>query len=186
MKKLIGAVSVAALVLGVTTTSANAQHYVEGSIGAVTQDSLDWEGTSYDMDSGWSGAVAVGTTMWTHWDVEAELSYDKMDYSCCSSHTKETRLMLNATRNFDVGGFTPYIGAGVGAAWVTYGYSGYHADATEAAYQLIGGVRVPLGDNWSIFGEYRYQNLFSDARADGIDWEHSGHNFLFGARYNLH
>ncbi len=170
--------------------AAQAQMYVEGSVGVTTQDELDWNSGTYEVDDGWNAALALGHTMWTNWDVEAEFSYDEMEYSCCNpNNTHEYRLMVNATRNFTLGGLTPYLGAGLGAAWVTYenhGVSPYEYEATEAAYQLIGGVRVPLGDQWSLFGEYRYQDLFGEAEGDGGEWEHSGHNFAFGARMNLH
>lgn len=187
MKKLFGIVSLAALMAGAAFAPAQAQMYVEGSAGLTTQDALEWNGTDYDVDDGWNAAVSVGKTMWTNWDVEAEFSYDEMEYSCCNpNNTNEYRLMVNATRNFTLGGFTPYAGAGLGAAWVNYENSGgYEYEATEAAYQLIGGVRVPLGDTWSIFGEYRYQDLFSNAEGDGGEWEHSGHNWAFGVRMGL-
>ncbi len=187
MKKLIGIVGLAAATAGLAFAPAQAQTYVEGSAGVTTQDSLDWNGTSYDMDDGWNAAVSVGKTLWTNWDVEAEFSYDEMEYSCCNpNNTHEYRLMANATRNFSVGGVTPYVGAGLGLAWVTYENVSYEYEGdAQAAYQLIGGVRFPIGDRFSLFGEYRYQGLFEDASGDGGEWDQSGHNFAVGARLNL-
>lgn len=187
MKKLLGIASLAALMAGAAFAPAQAQMYVEGSAGLTTQDSLGWNGSDYDMDDGWNAAVSVGASMWTNWDVEAEFSYDEMEYSCCNpNNTHEYRLMANATRNFSLGGFTPYVGGGLGLAWVTYENSSYESQSdAQAAYQLIGGVRVPLGDRFSIFGEYRYQDLFENASGDGDEWEHNGHNWAFGARMNL-
>jgi opacity protein-like surface antigen len=128
----------------------------------------------------------VGRDIWTNWDAEVELSYNEMEYTCCNpNNTHEYRLMANATRNFSMGGFTPYLGGGLGAAWVTYEAGGFEAEDTVAAYQLIGGARVPIGDRWGIFGEYRYQGTFGDAEDGGLEWEHNGHNFTFGARVNL-
>ncbi|MGQ0534383.1 MAG: outer membrane protein [Caulobacteraceae bacterium] len=188
MKKLFGIASMAALLVGLSFGSAKAEGlYIEGSAGITTQDELEWGGGTFEMDSGWNASIAVGKNMWTNWDVEAEFSYDEMEYSCCNpNNTHESRLMANATYNFTVGGLTPYVGGGVGAAWVTYETGGgFEADATVAAYQLIGGVRVPIGETWSLYGEYRYQDLFEDAEDGGLEWEHSGHNFAFGARVNL-
>lgn len=176
----------AALMAGLPFNAAQADVYLEGSAGVTTQDQLEWGGGDYDMDNGWNAAVAVGTSVWGHWDAEAEFSYDEMEYSCCNpNNTHEYRLMGNLTYNFAVGGLTPYLGAGVGAAWVTYEAGSFEAEGTVAAYQLIGGVRVPLGDAWSLFGEYRYQDTLEDPEDDGLEWEHSGHNFAFGARINL-
>ncbi len=187
MKKLAGIVSLAVAVAGAAFAPVYAQTYIEGSAGVTTQDSLGWNGSEYDMDDGWNVAASVGKTMWTNWDVEAEFSYDEMEYSCCNpNNTHEYRLMANATRNFTLGGVTPYVGGGLGLAWVTYENVSYEYEGdAQAAYQLIGGVRVPLGDRWSLFGEYRYQGLFEDASGDGGEWEHNGHNFAFGARINL-
>ncbi len=187
MNKIMGVIGLALSMAGAAALPASAQTYVEGSAGITTQDSLDWNNFGYDVDDGWNAAIAVGKTMWTNWDVEAEFSYDEMEYSCCNpNNTHEYRLMANATRNFSLGGFTPYAGAGLGLAWVTYENVSYEAEGdAQLAYQLIGGVRVPLGDRWSIFGEYRYQDLFEEASGDGVEWEHSGHNFAFGARLNL-
>lgn len=184
MKKLAWAAGAAALFAGMAAAPAQAQNwYVEGSAGITTQDSLDWGGGSYDMDNGWNAAVSVGTSMWSNWDLEGELSYDRMEYSCCNpNNTHEYRLMANLTRNFAMGGFTPYVGAGLGLARVTYEPS--NLQDTVAAYQLIGGLRVPLGSNWGIYGEYRYQNTFSDPK-DGLEWEHHGNNFAFGVRMNM-
>lgn len=188
-KKLLGIASMAALMVGLPFGSANAEGlYIEGSVGITTQDELEWFGSPFDMDDGWNAAVSVGKSVWTNWDLEAEFSYDEMEYSCCNpNNTHEYRLMANMTYNFAVGGFTPYVGGGIGAAWVTYDPSGgSESDDTVAAYQLIGGIRVPLGQTWSLFGEYRYQDLFEDAEDGALEWEHSGHNFAFGARVNLH
>lgn len=139
------------------------------------------------MDQGWNAAISAGTTMWSNWDVEAEFSYDKMEYSCCNpNNTHEYRVMLNATRNFDMGGpITPYIGAGIGGAWVTYENSSSESNGTVAAYQLIAGARWALGDQWSLFGEYRYQANFSDPEDSGLEWEHQGNNLALGVRLNL-
>jgi OOP family OmpA-OmpF porin len=187
MRKLLRIAAATAALVGMSTGAANAQLYLEASAGVTTKDSLEWKGSDYDMDDGWNAAVAVGTTMWTNWDVEAEFSYDEMEYSCCTpNNTHEYRLMANATRNCALGGFTPYVGGGIGAAWVTYEYGGGESEAdVTAAYQLIGGLRVPLGDRFSIYGEYRYQDLFADAEGDGDEWEHSGNNFALGARMTL-
>src|SRR5262245_11790475 len=145
MKKLLGIAGVAALMFGASGV-AQAGTYVEGSAGVTMIDSLDWNSSSYDMDNGWNAAVAVGSdSLLSGWNVEAEFSYDKMEYSCCNpNNTHEYRLMGNITHDFSMGGFTPYLGAGLGLAWVTYEYSGGESEGdAQAAYQLIGGVRVP-------------------------------------------
>jgi opacity protein-like surface antigen len=119
-------------------------YYIEAGGGVTTQDELDWGGGTFEMDDGHNFGVAVGRDMWTNWDAEVELSYNEMEYTCCNpNNTHEYRLMANATRNFSMGGFTPYLGGGLGAAWVTYETGGgFEAEDTVAAYQLVGGARV--------------------------------------------
>lgn len=185
MKKLLGLVSLAALMTGLSFNSAQAQTwYVEGQVGVTNIEELDWQGGAFDMDDGENYGVAFGRSMWGAWDAELEWSYDRMDYACCSpNNTHEYRLMANLTRNFALGPVTPYLGGGLGAAWVTYEPS--DVQDTVLAYQLIGGVRLPLGDRFAIFGEYRYHDLFEEADDGGITWDHAGHDFTFGVRLNL-
>lgn len=196
MKKLFGLASLASVIAAAAfaPTEANAQQfYVEGAYGLVTNDKLDWNGWSYKMDDGDSWSLAAGVRLWSKVDVELEYSYNEMEYSCCTpNNTNETRLMANATYNFRLGPVEPYAGAGLGFSWVTYESVGsYKSEAdAEFAYQLIGGVRVPIGERWGVFGEYRYQALFDDAKGEPtmgtVDvWEHEGHNFLFGVRFNI-
>jgi opacity protein-like surface antigen len=188
MRKLLSAAGLAALAFGLSGGAAQAQDfYLEGSVGATFAGELEWNGDDYETDTGWNAAVAAGMGFGGNWEGEVELSYDRVEYSCCTpNNTREYRLMANVLYNIDAGGVTPYFGGGLGVAWVTYEASGaYEDDATVAAYQLIGGVRVPLGDNFSLFGEYRWQDTFENAEGDIDNWEHSGHNLAVGARVKL-
>lgn len=91
-----------------------------------------------------------------------------------------------------IGAIKPYIGAGVG---VGYGYqnnAAYQAsgrseksqnDGGEAgfAYQLLAGVEVELAENFSVYGEYRYLDLYDFGNGDigGVDFS----AFVLGARF---
>lgn len=86
----------------------------------------------------------------------------------------------------------PYVGAGVGFG---YGYQNQIAykrpgrrekqldDGGEAgfAYQLIAGVEVELADNFSVYGEYRYLDLYDFGNGDikGIDFS----TWVLGVRF---
>lgn len=185
MQWIVSTIGAAVALAGLSAAPAHAQNwYVEGSAGVTDAGNLDWGGSSYSTDTGWNAAVAVGSSVWSNWDLEGELSYDRVEYSCCNpNNTHEYRLMANLTRNFNAGAFTPYVGAGVGVAQVTYDPSSL--SDTVGAYQIIGGVRVPMGASWSIYGEYRYQNTFSDPKDSGLEWEHHGNNFAFGVRWAM-
>jgi len=72
-------------------------------------------------------------------------------------------LMANAYYDFDeVGGFQPYVGAGVGAGFVNVEYSpsgvGIVDDEdTVLAYQAIAGAAYRISDRFTVFGQYRYR-----------------------------
>jgi opacity protein-like surface antigen len=190
MRKLLGLVGVATLIAGAPTGVAHAQGmFVEGSAGITTQDHLKWGGGTYSMDQGWNASAAIGQSFWTNWDGEAEFSYDKMEYSCCNpNNTHEYRLMANLTRNFQLApSWTVYAGGGVGAAWVKYeNHSvGYTRSDTVPAWQAIGGVRWAVSPQWSLFGEYRYQDNISNPKDQGLEWEHKANNFALGVRMAL-
>lgn len=73
-----------------------------------------------------------------------------------------TYLMANLYYDFAMGGFTPYVGAGVGAAFVDVDYSPSGVgivsdDDTVFAYQVLAGASFDLTENWAIFGQYRYR-----------------------------
>lgn len=85
-------------------------------------------------------------------------------------------LTVNAYRRWEnaLGGFTPYIGGGVGLAIphveVTYGTSetfGYQV--TGAAATWIAGASYPINDRWSVFGEYKgtYSQNIADLETGG-------------------
>lgn len=61
MNKVLWTVGAAAVLAGLSVAPAQTQNwYVEGAAGIETQNSLDWEHTSYHMDNGPSYALAVG------------------------------------------------------------------------------------------------------------------------------
>lgn len=73
-----------------------------------------------------------------------------------------TYLMANVYYDFAMGGFTPYVGAGIGAAFVDVDYSPSGVgivsdDDTAFAYQVMAGAAFDLNETWSLFGQYRYR-----------------------------
>jgi opacity protein-like surface antigen len=88
--------------------------------------------------------------------------------------------MINAYYDFNVGpGFTPYIGAGAGVAQVNIEAIGPRPTAPngaivtmikdeeiDAAWQIMGGVAIPVGGNLSVTAQYRY---FSAGTVDVLD-----------------
>lgn len=91
--------------------------------------------------------------------------------------------------------FTPYIGAGVGVAFVTADKIGVFSNGgfidgteTELAYQGIAGVAAKLDKNWSLTADYRYIRSTEPSFKNTLDssrssTENASHNVIFGIRY---
>lgn len=187
MKKLFGIAGMA-LIAGMTAGAAQAQgYYVEAHVGMSPESELDWGGSTYDTDSGRMYGVAVGRSLWEHWDGEVEFSHRKTEYTGYGvNNTNTNSLSINLTRNFDLGGaITPYVGGGIGIGEVTYENPSYERSDTVGVYQVIAGARYAFAGNWGVFGEYRYQDTLSTPEDSGLEWEDNGHVFNIGLRYGF-
>jgi outer membrane autotransporter protein len=92
-----------------------------------------------------------------------------------------------------VGRIKPYLGAGVGYGYgsqddIAYKRNGERersnlSDGGESgfAYQLLAGVEVELADNFSVYGEYRYLDLYDFGNGDINGAEVS--SWLVGVRF---
>jgi opacity protein-like surface antigen len=201
MSKRVG-VAVAALVAAFATGTASAQMYVSGGAGFSDVDNAttrtengvapgtdqvfnikSGEGYSLEGAIGWDlGAVRV----------EGELSlrrHDNDQYESVVPGNIRRPLdgsidvlagMVNAYYEFNAGGgFTPYIGGGVGVAHVGIEATGPRPTApngpsvvmiddqeVDAAWQLMAGVSIPITSNLAITGQYRY---FEAGTVDVLD-----------------
>lgn len=122
---------------------------------------LRW--TNWRGDFGWGVEV-------THIKVKAsDGTLDKSGLTRLEFTDGLNIVTVNAQRRWQQPGFTPYIGAGIGAAVPhvevtrgadrTYGYQ-----LTGPAVRWFAGVSRDLTDRWSIFGEY--QGTWSSNKAD--------------------
>lgn len=74
-----------------------------------------------------------------------------------------TFAMANVYYDFNAwSGFTPYVGAGVGAGFVDVDYSPSGVqivddDATVLAYQVMAGASYDVSDRMEVFAQYRYR-----------------------------
>ena len=102
--------------------------------------------------------------------------------------------LVNAWFDFPVGALAPYVGGGVGAAWidaddVTVG-TGVDIDDNDVAFawQLGAGVGYDLTPSWTATVDYRWFNaenvgLEDDGDKLGLDYE--THNVMAGLRYTF-
>ncbi len=92
--------------------------------------------------------------------------------------------MLNALYDFDMGGIAPYVGAGIGAQWMTISNGGGSSDVAPAAQGIVG-VAIPVGmPGLAVTAEARVLGWLDNARFGGGKLENpinvSG---LVGLRY---
>lgn len=151
--------------------------YVQGSLGYDIPSDFDGRagGTpfSVDVDPSFVGGVAIGTYFAQHWRGEMAFDYRKADYGdvrsggaklAQSGELTVPTLLFNAYYDtpFDWAGIRPYLGLGVGAAFVdgssvtVAGVRGEAKDGTEFAYQAALGVSYRFNETWTLGLDYRY------------------------------
>ena len=131
--------------------------------------------------------------------VEFELGYRDYDFdtptgSAARGEFSTVSLMANGIYSFDLEGFRPYVGLGVGLARNRVELEGINLrgervrDVGEAdvfAYQGLVGIGYPLSDRAEIRLGYRY---FGTAEGDigaGVSISSANHNFEVGVLYSF-
>jgi len=107
---------------------------------------------------------------------------------------------VNGLMKFEIGIFRPYIGAGVGGAYmsaskaafnisgpVPVNFNGGNAEEFVLAAQAIAGLEITLTQNWALFGEYKFLYL-NDPKFDFDGYtehfDYIGHQIVSaGVRY---
>ena len=108
-------------------------------------------------------------------------------------------MMVNGLYDFDMQNskYTPYVGAGIGAAHVRY--SDYAAGGSTAlddkdtvfAYQLLAGVEYKMDNGASLTADYKYlsaPNIELTPVLGGAldtDTDYESHTFLVGLKFDL-
>ena len=189
-----------------STSSAVADNwYMNGNLGAVwlldsdISQSGGITGTAeYDTGFGITGALGYD---FGKFRLEGELGYRINDYDKvgASGQSKvntggdvtEWNLMVNGY--YDVKTktqFTPYIGGGIGAAFVNTsavnagGITIPSDDDSGFAYQVIAGVAYSLADVWMAQLEYRFMGM-EDPKFGSTKSEYMSHNLFVGIRFNF-
>jgi opacity protein-like surface antigen len=188
-KILLGLVAALALLAG---SAANAETYIQVSGGPTFDPSLEWSGTTYNMNSGYNVGGAIGTTLdsWIggDWAAQAKVDYIHSTYSCCAPNALNSLAVTgDLIYNFHTPTpFTPYVGAGIGPTETTYhnGVSGDHS-SWNFGYEMLVGVDWAAFANISVFGEYRFEGA-TTATVDTIHHvENKSNNIAFGLRLHL-
>lgn len=162
--------------------------------------------------------IAVGLTSGKNLRVEAEYGYREkkkktegyfIDYGAAYENGQETMelssssYMLNGYYDFhNESKLTPYLGAGIGLAKVTYDYSEsvglyeagtgallgsyagvYRASKTKMAYALMAGAGWQIDDRLTIDAGFRYVDYGSFSDRDGDKYKTKAKELSVGLRY---
>ncbi|RJF87322.1 OmpA family protein [Oleomonas cavernae] len=208
MRITLGLVSAAALMVAASAAHADrVGPYLSAFGGYVIQPDLEISSGGADgelsTDNGWAAGGAMGYDFGRP-RVEAEVTYRRNEADEISSggatvdvdgNLSSLAVMINALYDFENSSrFTPYIGAGIGAAWVyanDIGVPGARVDDDDVvfAYQGIAGVKVAVTGGLSLFVDYRYFATLDpefDAPGGGtIESEYATHNIMAGLTYNF-
>lgn len=154
-------------------------------------------GSGLDYDTGYVLGIAGGYDLTPNVALELEYAYRNSDadlkgISGSGGSVESNAFMANALYKFDGigpnGAFQPYVGAGLGAADMTFDPN--HASSFDGdynfAYQVMTGVAYNLTPNWSLTGEVRYFAISDESRDNGAAKFDSGYetfDALVGATY---
>ena len=172
--------------------------YLRGDIGYVFNQTPDWSVSDFSaggqmLDDSWMLGIGAGLRLndWLRFDLTADYRV-RSDYSAFGVNADYSTTTALANIYADLGtwnGFTPYIGAGIGAGYVALdniqvlGTDIGDASGFGVAWALMAGVAVQLNDNLQIDIGYRYISLNSVSLGDVPDLDQDAHEIRVGARY---
>jgi Outer membrane protein and related peptidoglycan-associated (lipo)proteins len=175
MRAMKTAIAATALLIGLPA-AANAQWYVGVDAGANYLEDPGVANT--DSDWGWVGIGQVGYDFGGP-KAEFEVGYrDNDDINSLST-------MINGIYSFlPNSAWHPFIGAGVGWAWLDGKYPGAGRD-NQFAYQGLAGVAYDVSRNWALKAQYRYFATLDADFGPGSDAEYRNHSILVGLTYKF-
>lgn len=200
MKHVSAGLAVLLLVFGVGLSTASAQMYISGNLGAVFLEDSDFDADGlsgeFSFDTGFGATVGLGHEYGNGLRTEIELGYrsndfDEVEVDGLGSGSVDGDMtalsgMLNVYYDFlPKSIFTPFIGGGVGVANV-------EADADDIgseddnvfAYQAAAGGTFAASEKLNIDLQYRYFAT-DDPEFDGEELEYTTHNIMLGLRYSF-
>jgi opacity protein-like surface antigen len=157
-------------------------------------DSIDYDSSAGDsgelnFDNGYSIDAALGVNLGGGLSLEGQLGYLNADLTDATYGTDEFSAdgsasalyaMANAWYGIDLGGITPFIGAGIGIANLTldsqydapYNVASFDESGTTYAAQVGAGVSINVTDSMALTARYRYFMTgdveFTDGQGDTV------------------
>jgi len=171
--------------------------YVSGQGGVAFLPQLHMGGPAASSTDSFAAGRIVGTAIGYDdgggWRYEMDWAQQNSDLARFngvpeSGHLRSMGLMANITYDLTQGArLTPYIGAGIGAQWISGSVHGYTGSAWRPAYQLRTGARFEITPHSGLFVEYRFAQSaslkLSDA-ATAAKHEFSEHAVMLGITFH--
>jgi opacity protein-like surface antigen len=176
--------------------------YLRGDIGYVINEVPDGSqldfvpATAPHIDDSWLIGLGVGARLsdWLRVDLTADYrGQAATSMGNLSADFSAATALANVY--IDLGtwkGITPYVGAGVGAGYVSLadiewlGADIGDRDGWGLAWALMAGVAVEVAPRWQVDVGYRYLSLENVDLGDAVaDMQQSAHEIRLGARYML-
>jgi len=172
-------------------------NYGRLSGGILVMEDADIDGDTLSFKTGWTVSGVIGTHLSEQFAVEAEVSYLSVDIDKLNmggavmpvdGSIESILTMLNAYfRPMQGNDFSPYIGAGAGAAFITYridNIGGIQINgkdrSSEPVFQGMAGFDVDLNAGQKIGLKYRYLHI-----VDGADEGEKLGGHAFELQYSL-
>jgi opacity protein-like surface antigen len=148
-----------------------------------------------ELDRGFTAGAVVGSHFFDYLRAEVEASYARYDIDECSTGTVKCAvsdgdvsafyLLGNLWFDFNLGGFSPYIGGGIGGARVDVDTSTFPDDSDWGfAFQAGAGVRFDLTDALQVDVGYRFKDV-PDLSIDSLDTDLQTHNAQIGLTFGF-
>ncbi len=203
MKNLLAVLISIALLVGFTVSTASAEVYISGNLGAVFLNDADWDEDDFSgeftFEYGGVATFALGTTIGSAGRIEVEIGASKSDldeikfddfdgdFHKIDGDVTAGFFMGNAYYDFKNNSrLTPFIGGGLGFANVEYDSDDLDAkeDDDVFAYQIMLGGSYAATEKLSIDLQYRFFGT-EDPDLDGTDVEYQSNNIMLGLRYSF-
>ena len=204
--RMLTAVAVIALAVP-AAARAEEGFYLGGGLGLSSAVNSTYEdavnSNKIKLDDGFAGLISGGYQFASNWRAEAEFAsrrnaVDNITGTGAAAPVTGASavysLMGNAIYGIPTGTkFTPYIGAGIGAARVkadnvgTTLASNVNDSDTVFAYQGIAGLEYDVTQNWKAGVDYRYfrtaDTKFTSAALTDVSGDYANHTVLMSTRY---
>ena len=191
MRKVILAAAAASAMALAAMPAAAQDWYAQVNTGVSTGKvdvTVDGDSGDADLKTGFGVGAAGGVALGNGLRAELEGIFNRNDFS--DQVDGETlkgsaaTAFVNVLYDFQLGGISPYVGAGVG-----YGSTSLKVDEDSVhdqgvAWQLRAGASFPVNDVLTVDAGYRYMNL-AHFKDEGIKIEPTLHMLTVGARFKL-